>query len=278
MNREAEYAAYFHPRAAPVAAANLLVPEKLVTAGVTTILSIAIADSYRAIFDDFPVEDFDPSQLGIGINPGVFDERVKSALVDIMFNPGSRYIMGLLSKLDSLGVSRVIAEGDFARFEMDLEYDRLNGGDIRPAELQLIFHDRCKADVLRIIGESLRPEREGWLLREERVVRVVSSEEALAALEAWADTQRPARPRPIDNRDLIMPVIDLDELNHRDNDLLAHNDAAVWSGMNSGSTTPESLLDDDPDDGMSDISVMSDYVVMDHMHVQLQGVRNEWDD
>jgi hypothetical protein len=236
------------PAAGPVLADNLLQPEKLVTGGINTTLIIPIGKAYQDLLDTPPPESFAVNNLGIN----TYASLGKIPLDDILNHPAAPYLLSLLSKLDSLGITNITDEDEFAHFEVVPYYVEIGFEDYWLDELHLKFYDRSEMDVRRIIGESMRPRREGWILREERAIKVVTPAEALAALEQWADAQGPnwPRPRPIDNSELILPLIDVDSMattiHPWDND-----DARDWDEAH----TPDSLLDGDSD-GMSEFSVL----------------------
>jgi hypothetical protein len=209
MARRAERQIFF-PRINAVDAnlpENRLQPERLVTNGINTTLTIAIGQSFLDIFDTAPAEPFITGDLGVRVFANLLPPHLLANLVD---NPVARHLMAFLQKLDSLGVTAITREGEFARVEMAEHYVEHEGTRM-PEVVVLKFWDRSEMDVRKIAGESLRPREEGWILREERAIRVVSPAEAMAALAAWEDAERPNRPRPIDNSDLIMPRIDISD-------------------------------------------------------------------
>jgi hypothetical protein len=182
-------------------------------------------------------------------------------------------MLALFDKLDALGVTQIIQDGEFAQIE-GLQYFVEIDGERELDEVHLKFYDRSEKDVRKIIGESMRPRSEGWILREERAIKIVTPAEALAALEQWADAQGPnwPRPRPIDNSELVMPLIDVDPMQTTIYPW-DHDDAGQWNGSEFGANTPDSLLDDDSD-GLSEFSVMEAFSAQSEM----EEFGSEWED
>jgi len=243
--------------AGPALPENLLQPEQLVTSGINTTLTIPIGRSYLEIFDSPHAEPLSASELG----------RTRFANLDnlraggIFNNRAARHMMGLFNKLDALGITRILEDGEFARIEGTQFFVDIDG-ERELDEVHLTFYDRSEADVRKIVGESMRPRTEGWTMREERAIKIVTPAEALVALEQWADAQ-PAnwpRPRPIDNTQLVMPLIDVDTM--------ASPIASPF-----GANTPDSLLDSDSD-GLSEFSVMEAY----SLHQDMEEFGSEWED
>lgn len=266
MARYAERDILF-PRATTIDAnlpENRLQPERLVTSGINTTLSIAIGQSFLEIFDTPPAEPFDPRDLGVTVQANL----LSSHLLDNLFeNPVARHLQAFFQKLDSLGVTAVYREGEFARVEMSEHYSEYDGQRM-PEILVLKFSDRSEMDVRKIVGESLRPREEGWILREERAIKVVSPAEAMAALAAWEDAQRPNRPRPIDNSDLIMPRIDISSS-------LIDIDIPPPPMQ----TMDESvMLNEWDDDEMDEIEWTCGVMEPDSIHEDLEDFENEWSD
>jgi hypothetical protein len=237
-----DYTYYFppHPVPAPVAD-NRLRPEQLVTTGINTVLSIPLAETYHELLNLPPAVPYAGSDLGVrrfaDLTGGLLN------VAQIIHNRAIPFIIPLLNKLDALGVSHITAEGEFARCDMHVAFVRIDGLEW-PDSFEVVFHDRCRMDVEAILGESLRPIREGdwWSVHEERIVKVVSPREASAAIAAWDEARRPA-PAPLDHSDLIMPLIDLSETRI--------DSSPAWHSSASASTDSDLMGFDDDDDDIS---------------------------
>jgi len=256
-----------HAEVAPVAE-NLLRPEELVTGGINTTLTIPIGRSYSEILGLPPVRPLagdDEIELGRNRFANLDNIRVH----DILNNPAALHMLALFNKLDALGVTQINEDGEFSQVELTQHFVEIDG-ERELDEVQFKFYDRSEADVRKIIGESMRPRNEGWTLREERAIKIVSPAEALAALEHWADAQGPnwPRPRPIDNSELVMPLIDIDPMATTTR-AWGHNDAGQWNGSDFGADTSDS-----DSDGSSDFSVMDAFTAQQDM----EDFGGEWED
>jgi hypothetical protein len=251
--------------AGPAHAKDPLQPEQLVTGGINTTLTIPIGRTYLEILGLPPAEPLAANELGRSRFANLDNIRVHG----ILNNPAARHMLALFDKLDALGVTQINEEGEFSQVEGTQHFVEIDG-ERELDEVHLKFYDRSEADVRKIIGESMRPRNEGWTLREERAIKIVSPAEALAALEQWADAQRPnwPRPRPIDNSELVMPLIDIDPMAATIN-AWDHDDAGRWNGSDFGVNTPGS-----DSDGLSEFSVMEAFPSQQDM----EEFGSEWED
>jgi hypothetical protein len=251
--------------AGPAHAENLLQPEQLVTGGINTTLTIPIGRTYLEILGLPPAEPLAANELGRSRFANLDNIRVRG----ILNNPAARHMLALFNKLDALGVTQINEEGEFSQVEGTQHFVEIDG-ERELDEVHLKFYDRSEADVRKIIGESMRPRNEGWTLREERAIKIVGPVEALAALEQWADAQRPnwPRPRPIDNSELVMPLIDIDPMAATIH-AWDHDDAGQWNGSDFGVNTPDS-----DSDGLSEFSVMEAFPA----HQDMEEFGSEWED
>lgn len=258
-----EMSRYFTRRpvvAGPAFAENLLDPERLVTDGINTSLTIPIGQAYLDILGLPPAQPLESGELGRNRFANLNNIR----LHDIFNNAAARYMLALFEKLDALGVTRIYEDGEFAQVEC-IQHFVVIDGERELDSLQINFYDRSEMDVRKIIGESMRPREEGWTLREERAIKIVTPAEAVVALEQWADAQRPnwPRPRPIDNSALIMPLIDIETMATTTH-AWDHDVAGQWNGSDFGVDTPGSSLD-------GDLDRLSDFDA-------LEGFGGEWEE
>jgi hypothetical protein len=220
---------------------NRLRPDRLVTGGINTVLSIPLAETYHDLLNLPPAAPYSGSDLGVRR----FADLTRGAMrfVDIIHNRAIPFVIPLLNKLDALGISANTGGNDFARCEMRVAFINIDG-DEWPDSFEVIFHDRCRKDAETILGESLKPTREGdwWTIREERVVKVVSPREALANIAAWEEARK--RPAPaIDNSQLVMPRMDLDDT--------AQQNQQPWHQTTSSLGSERDMIDFEDDDDMS---------------------------
>lgn len=235
---------YFHPAPAPnvaqavsvsgAAGAGLLIPSELVTEGFNTTLTIPLAASYHSILELPPNEPYSGSDLGVRKFANLLGGVL--TLHQIIHNRASHFVIPLMDKLDSLGVT------DPATCEMHISYI----DHALPESISLKFVDRSAADVRKLLGESLRSAREGewWVLTEHYLTadaHELSPAEARQMLEEWDHHSCPAA---VDTSQLVMPLIDLDDVPET---VWPLSQSREWSAV----STPESLLDDSPDPAAS---------------------------
>lgn len=246
---------------------NLLRPEDLVTQGINTTLTIPLAPSYHSIFELPPAEPFRPNQLGVERFANLL--RGVMTLHDIIDNRASQFVIPLINKLDSLGLTDQANGG----CEMHVSHADVDGYAI-PESISIKLFDRSASDVRKILGESLKQAHEGdwWILTEHRVEYELTPAEARAMLEQW-DTDGRRQPVNVDTSHLVMPLVDIDEPTM----------PRRWSGssqnestMDQGSeaSTPSTLLDDSPDLAASIYSTDSDLIFAERLSHELENLND----
>lgn len=243
---------------------NLLRPEQLVTPGVNTTLTIPLAPSYHSIFELPPAEPFRADQLGIDRFANLL--RGVMTLHEIIDNRASHFVIPLINKLDSLGLTDPVNGG----CEMHVSHADVDGYAI-PESISIKLYDRSAEDIRRLLGESLRQAHEGdwWILTEHRLDHELTPAEGRAMLEQW-DGQTARQPMGVDTSRLVMPLVDIDEPaappSRWGGNSFTRHETDQWSDA----STPSTLLDDSPDLDPSIYSTDSDSLFADMLSSQLE--------
>ena len=206
---------------------NLLVPSQIVTPGVNTTLTIPLAPSYHSILELPRQEPYAGSDLGVRKFASLFKGIL--TINQIVHNRASHFIIPLMDKLDSLGITfdqtnsqghghgHGQGQGQMARCEQWVSYIDIDDYQL-PETISIKFYDRSSDDVRRILGESLRSVQEGdwWALTECHLNPVLGMDENTTAAiqEGWEDESshgRGTNELELDTSQLVMPLIDLDE-------------------------------------------------------------------
>ncbi|KAK4684562.1 hypothetical protein P7C73_g5610, partial [Tremellales sp. Uapishka_1] len=168
--RKQEYQHYFPLLTATSTSDPTLppLPETLVTPDVETTLSLPLSPSLNHLLSPTTTLAYDVSEIGLSIFARLLHGILP--LHDAFSIYGSTRLIPLLAKMEGLGV--LTPDG----VDMQVILDSFGQPDI----LRIVFSDRSKDDVKRLLGESLRAGDEGdwWHLHEEKLVVEHRSAEA----------------------------------------------------------------------------------------------------
>jgi hypothetical protein len=162
---------------------SLLLPERLVHPGTTTILTIGLSTTFQEILEQTANVSYRDAEIGLTVFANLFSGLVP--LMDAFEKYRSSRVMPLISKLESLG----LIDTDGCGPSTHLEYTTDSVGTIET--LRVVFDGRNEGDVRKILGETLLEKgEEVWFAIHEDYQREVdagslSPNERLELSEHW---------------------------------------------------------------------------------------------
>jgi hypothetical protein len=202
---------HFFPRilrSSPSDKVNLLLPEKLVHSGITTVLTVGLSTSLRELLEPTTNISYRDAQLGLTVFANLFAGLIPLASAVEAYS--SSRVMPLIAKLESLGI--IDTEGVGARTHLEYTLDPAGHIDT----LRFVFEDRNEGDVRAILGETLVGNgQEIWFaIHEEKTVdaSLLSPGETRELSEDWDSPSQDQVPSDM-IRGVLVPI---DEGEERD--------------------------------------------------------------
>jgi hypothetical protein len=160
---------------------DLLLPEKLIQPGTTTVLTVGLSTSLRALLEPTTDISYRDAQLGLTVFANLFSGVIP--LAEAFETYASSRVMPLIAKLESLGVINSEGSGPCTH----LEYTTDVIGHIET--LRFVFEGRSEGNVRSLLGETLLEEgQEVWFaIHEEKEVDAgsLTPEERMEMSDAW---------------------------------------------------------------------------------------------